>query len=240
MSLFLFDIDSTLLKDGGAAGTAFGLAFEHLFGCPPEHTDKYGKTDPVIAQEVAIATIGRQLSTAETTALHTRYLELLPDQMCRTQHFHLFDGAESLCEALFSDPHNLLGIQTGNLEACAWLKLAKANFDRYFKFGGFGSDADDRATIIRTAISRSAGFRTPATDDRTMFVIGDTPFDIIAGNLNNAITIGVATGKNSTGELREAGAAAVVESLRDTNAMLSLIKELQTARMRFPSKGARD
>jgi phosphoglycolate phosphatase-like HAD superfamily hydrolase len=48
----------------------------------------------------------------------------------------------------------------------------------------------------------------PAADD--VFVIGDTPRDIVAGREAGFLTVGVATGKYSKAELAESGATVVI------------------------------
>jgi phosphoglycolate phosphatase len=40
----------------------------------------------------------------------------------------------------------LLGLVTGNVEAAAHIKLHRARLNRYFSFGGYGSDSTDRGS----------------------------------------------------------------------------------------------
>lgn len=119
MKMVLFDIDSSLLKDGGASTASFGRAFKEMFSAAPVSIDKYGKTDPVIARETAIATIGRDLTLNEDSSLHARYAELLPDYLEKSGSFSAMKGAYELCTWIYSNPVYLPGIPTGNLELCA-------------------------------------------------------------------------------------------------------------------------
>jgi phosphoglycolate phosphatase-like HAD superfamily hydrolase len=48
-----------------------------------------------------------------------------------------------------------------------------------------------------------------------VFVIGDTPRDIAAGREAGFTTIGVATGKFTSGQLKETGATAVLEDFEN-------------------------
>ena len=48
----------------------------------------------------------------------------------------------------------LLGITSGAVEAAAHIKLARAGFNRYFPFGGYGSDSADRVELTKKAIER--------------------------------------------------------------------------------------
>ncbi|NUT46827.1 MAG: HAD family hydrolase, partial [Saccharothrix sp.] len=52
-------------------------------------------------------------------------------------------------------------------------------------------------------------------------VIGDTPHDVDAALHHGAVAIGVATGRSSGAELREAGAHVVLDDLSDTGALLT-------------------
>jgi phosphoglycolate phosphatase-like HAD superfamily hydrolase len=213
MNLILFDIDSTLLHDGGASGAAFERAFEEIFSVVPEKVAKYGRTDPSIARETALITIGRELTEDELSRLNERYINLLPIYLKESKKFRIFDGVFELCETLKMNNSNFIGLQTGNLEVCAWEKLKKAGLDKYFHFGGFGSDSPDRTELVRIAVERGLSASGKTADFVNVFVVGDSPFDIAAGNLNGAFTIGVTTGRNSADELADANASVVVNSL---------------------------
>ena len=224
MKIVLFDIDSTLLRDAGASSAAFDFAFAEMFGRTPAPLDRHGRTDPFIARHIALSTIGRELGREEDVALHARYVELLPECLDKSAGFRVLPGARELCEVLAADGSFVLGLQTGNLEPCAWAKVKRAGLDAYFSFGAFASDAEDRSHIVRTAIRRgreSAGVPVAASD---VFVLGDSLNDIAAGNDNGAFAIGVATGKSSPDELIAAGAGLVVSDLRETSAMYKVLK----------------
>ena len=48
----------------------------------------------------------------------------------------------------------MLGLTTGNVEEAAHIKLARPNLNRYFAFGGYGSDSPDRTELTRMALER--------------------------------------------------------------------------------------
>ena len=52
-------------------------------------------------------------------------------------------------------------------------------------------------------------------DSSNTVIIGDTPKDVAAGHANAVYVVGVASGKSTTEELRDAGADAVIPSLRE-------------------------
>jgi phosphoglycolate phosphatase-like HAD superfamily hydrolase len=113
-----------------------------------------------------------------------------------------------LCKAGF-----LLGITTGAVEAAAHIKLARGNLNRFFSFGGYGSDSADRGELTRKAIERAGEILGSAVDSQRVLVLGDTPNDIAAAHAAGAIGVGVASGHYGQDELRGAGADYVLGSL---------------------------
>ena len=223
MKLILFDIDSTLLRDGGAAQGAFNQAFVEQFGTTPGYIDKYGKTDLNIAQETARVTLNRDFSQEEFRLLHERYCELYPPYLTQSSEFRLCPGVMELCRNLYSDRSCILGIQTGNFEVQAKAKLEKAALTPFFRFGGYGSDCPDRAELIKITIDRGmqvAGRNVPKS---AIFVIGDSVHDVRAGKNNGVFSIGVTTGANSEEELFAAGADAVVKDLTEESGIFKII-----------------
>lgn len=223
----LFDIDGALLDDGGAAGASFNSAFMEIFSVHPKEVYKHGKTDPLISKEIGHATLGRDLTEEEIAVLDKRYTELLPYYLEEKDSLRVFPGVERILQKLRLKARCSLGLQTGNLEPCAHAKLAKANIAEYFTFGGFGSDSGERADIIKVAIQRGSANTGYSPEKDFVFVIGDSPFDMNAGNKNEAITIGVATGRSSVEELKSAGAAAVLQSFEEIDCIEDFVEELR-------------
>ena len=104
----------------------------------------------------------------------------------------------------------MLGLATGNLETGARIKLDRGGLNRYFSFGGFGSDSEDRAELVRKAAKKAAHKKGESILPSDIFVIGDTNLDIEAGKRAGFKTIGVATGNYSLEELLSAGAGLAV------------------------------
>jgi hypothetical protein len=50
----------------------------------------------------------------------------------------------------------LLGLVTGNVEAAAHIKLHRARLNRFFSYGGYGSDSTDRGELTRAALKRAS------------------------------------------------------------------------------------
>jgi phosphoglycolate phosphatase-like HAD superfamily hydrolase len=106
-----------------------------------------------------------------------------------------------------------VGLITGNTEPAAHIKLARADLNRFFAFGGYGSDADHRVDVCRTALDRAAKVAGEGFDRGDSIAVGDTPLDVEAGHGAGIRVTAVATGEYGIDELRAAGADWTVETL---------------------------
>jgi phosphoglycolate phosphatase len=212
----LFDIDGTLLVTGGAGGTAWQRAFEELYGVEAnvaERTDA-GMTDPEIAAIVFRETVGREGTPEERSKAIGCYLKHLPDAVADSPGYRVMPGIEALLDRLIDGGH-LLGLVTGNIEAAAHIKLARAGFNRFFSFGGYGSDSADRTEVTRTALERGELVSGGALTDGACIAVGDTPRDVAAGHGAGLRVVGVATGRYSVEELELAGADWAITQVSD-------------------------
>jgi phosphoglycolate phosphatase-like HAD superfamily hydrolase len=207
--IFLFDIDGTLVATDGAGRRAFERALLEVLGLAAglRAVQLDGKTDPLILDE-ACAAAGRPAPTAdERAAVLTAYLAHLPAEMARCR-YQILPGVERALDHLEARGV-AIGLQTGNVEGGARCKLERGDLWRRFRFGGYGSDAHERAELVRIAITR--GRHHLATDE--VWVIGDTPRDVAAAHAAGARAIGVATGAYDFDALERAGADVVLETL---------------------------
>jgi phosphoglycolate phosphatase len=203
----LFDIDGTLLVTGGAGGAAWQRAFEQLYGVEAnvaDHTDA-GMTDPEIVKIVFREVIGREGSAEERARTIAAYLKHLPDTVAESGGYRTMPGVEVLLDRLI-DGGCLLGLVTGNVEAAAHIKLARAGLNRFFSFGGYGSDSSDRTEVTRSALGRAELVSGDALADGACIAVGDTPRDVSAGHGAGLRVAGVATGSYDVEQLRAAGA----------------------------------
>ena len=210
----LFDIDGTLLVTGGAGAVAWQRAFEELHGVEAdiaEHTDA-GMTDPEIAAIVFREVIGREGTQEERAKAIGCYLKHLPNAVAESAGYRVMPGAEELLERLINDGL-LLGLVTGNIEAAAHIKLARGHLNRFFSFGGYGSDSADRTEVTKTALKRGALVSGGTLADGACIAVGDTPRDVKAGHSAGIKVVGVATGSYEANQLKKAGADWAIESL---------------------------
>jgi phosphoglycolate phosphatase len=212
----LFDIDGTLISTGGAGARSWRWAFDTLYGVPADigAFSEDGMTDPDVARGTFVGAIGREPTDREVARLLAAYLERLPHEIETSEHYRVLPGAERLLRRLSHDGC-LLGVVTGALEAAAHFKLARGGLNRFFAFGGYGSDSADRGELTRRAIERASAIVGRPIDPAGVSVVGDTPNDVAAAHAAGAVAVGVATGRYTVDELRTAGADVTLRSLED-------------------------
>jgi phosphoglycolate phosphatase-like HAD superfamily hydrolase len=150
-------------------------------------------------------------------------------ELASAGNYRVLDGVEALLPVLAARPDVFLALGTGNLEAGARLKLERSGLNSYFAIGGFGSDAEDRAEVLRIGVRRAEEKAGRRFDPRDVFVVGDTPHDVAAGRALGAVTVAVGSGHASREELLAAGPDHFLVSLADKEAFLGLLSEPVTA-----------
>src|SRR5580658_351109 len=173
----LFDIDETLVHTGGAGARSWKAAFEKLYGIPAdigEHSSA-GETDPQVAKATFSAVVGREPTDDELDRLYVEYLLHLADDILTAEQYRVLPGAETTLRALGA-AGVMLGLVSGAMEGAARTKLIPANLNRFFIFGGYGSDSPDRAELTQLAIDKAARLHHQLTPSQ-VFVVGDTPRD---------------------------------------------------------------
>ena len=158
--------------------------------------------------------IGRDGSEAERAEAIAGYLSHLEDAVNESSGYRVMPGIEELLPRLV-EQGVLLGIVTGNIEAAAHIKLARADLNHFFAFGGYGSDSRDRTELTRKALERGGTVAGSPLDLAATIAVGDTPRDVKAGHGAGIRVVGVATGSYSVEELNEAGADWALADVRD-------------------------
>lgn len=218
----LFDIDGTLVDTHGKGREAFIRGLAKVTGERDElaYLSFAGNTDRNVLDQVMAA---RKLDFGEAeirrvfAGIAGELRELLAEQPARE-----IAGAGQLLARL-AEANVSLGLVTGNIRECAYLKLESAGFDQYFGFGGFGDEHPERDRIARSALAaaREAGVEP---DPEATCLVGDTPFDVAAGRALGIPVVGVATGKFEAESLRAAGADLVLNDYSDLDGLLGWLK----------------
>ena len=217
MKLVLFDIDGTLITDGGAARAAFTAALEAVYGYRGDAHgyDFSGRTDPQIARMILRdAGISDREIDQSMPQLWEHYLR---DLKPRSREL---PGIRALLEQLQSKV--TLALLTGNIEPGARLKLAAPNLNPFFPFGAFGSDAEQREELPPIAIERAAA-RGQQFRGRDVVIIGDSIYDIRCGVPHSATTIAIASGKTPAEKLLAEKPDHFFPTAEDTEAVLAAI-----------------
>ncbi len=222
-TVVLFDIDGTLLDMRGAGRKSFVCALESVFGWRDEiaYVNFAGNTDLNVLQQVA----AHHQTTLKDDQVR-RFFAQVPlelEQTAREADLIIYPGVRELLEILSAREQVLLGLVTGNIAACARVKLRQFDLHNHFVLGAFGDEYADRNRIAQHALEKVQRHLGSADSIRSLFLIGDTPYDIAAARSIGAVAIAVATGKYDSATLRAAGADHVLPNLADTAAVLRLL-----------------
>jgi phosphoglycolate phosphatase len=212
----LFDIDGTLLVTGGAGADSWREAFQELYDIPADigqFTDA-GMTDPEVGRKTFEAVLHRKPERKEFTRLLERRLHYLHQTVADSADYHVLPGVEDLLPRLIEEGH-LLGLVTGNVEAAAHVKLHRAALNRFFSFGGYGSDSTDRGELTRIALKRASLVYGEDLAPEQAITVGDTPHDVEGAHAAGLACLGVGSHHFSAEQLRDAGADYAVSSLEE-------------------------
>jgi phosphoglycolate phosphatase len=212
----LFDIDGTLIATGGAGAASWRLAFDELYGIPADigqFTDA-GLTDPEVGRKTFEGVLKREPERKEFTRLLERRLHYLHATVEESKDYRVMPGAEELLPKLIDDGY-LLGLVTGNVEAAAHIKLHRAKLNRFFSFGGYGSDATDRGELTKIALKRASLVYGEEVTAAQALVVGDTPHDVEGAHAAGIECVGVGAYHFTADQLREAGADFAIDSLAE-------------------------
>ena len=222
-TLVLWDIDLTLIDARGVSRAWYRTAFRAATGLDLVHLPSFaGRTERAITLDILAAhDVG---STDEVVArLHAELIDVaMRERHLLPSHGHVLPGASAAVKALAGRADVVQSLVTGNLVEIARYKLAAFGLDEHldFEIGGYGSVSEHRPALVLEAVRLAT-----AKHDREFrpVVIGDTPHDVDAALHHGAVAIGVATGRSSAEDLRDAGAHVVLDDLSNTAAVLTAV-----------------
>jgi phosphoglycolate phosphatase-like HAD superfamily hydrolase len=162
-------------------------------------------TDPEITEIIFNEVIGREGTADEHAEVVEKYLTYMPDAVAESEGYEVKPGIAEILPRL-AEEGIVQGVVTGNVEPAARIKLARGGLDKYFTFGGYGSDDRDRVKLTERAIERGGEAVGTPLDPAATISVGDTPRDVTAGHGAGIRVVGVATGAYSVAEQEEAGA----------------------------------
>lgn len=221
--LLLFDIDGTLLTSGGAGEKAFDEAMSERFGVRGALRDIVlaGATDARIARSM-LEHSGIAATAENVAALLDSYVHHLRLRV-PLHEGRLMPGILSLLDCLKGREDCILALLTGNLARGAEIKLAHYGVWKYFEFGAFADDHQDRNELGKFARARALERHGVEFPPEHIYVIGDTPRDIECGMAFGAKTVGIATGNYSRRELADCIPDFLFDDFSDTEAVMQAL-----------------
>jgi len=232
--LVLFDIDGTLLTSNGAGARAMEEAGRSLFGeaFTSEGVAFSGRLDPLIIRDLAAAN-GVAIGIEALIDFRRVYAERLIASL-ENEPATALEGAAALVEAVAGSGDASAGLLTGNFPETGTAKLRSAGLDlEAFEVCVWGDDSPHeephRDHLPAVARKRRLEQRGDELDGDRVVIVGDTPHDVRCARAHGHRSLGVATGRFSEGELREAGATLVAADLRETAALASWVLGVEDA-----------
>lgn len=223
--LVLFDIDGTLITDGGAAREAFADTLAAVYGYDGDvgQYDFSGRTDPqitfMVLRDHGLTDVEIEQGLPE---LWRRYVIAL-ERNATPQRVRALAGIEPLLQRLSAMKHVTIALLTGNIERGARLKLEAPGLNHYFGFGAFGSDSADREQLPPIAVERASQIDGYRFEGQDVVIIGDSIYDVRCGAPYDATTIAVASGKTPAGKLRAENPRHFFETAEDLEGIVAAI-----------------
>lgn len=182
-----------------------------------------GSTDRMILKKF-IEKSGLQVDDIEATidGVLKRYLQYLDEKMNSPEQVKILAGVKELLDRLENDDRASLGLVTGNIRDGAYAKLRLANLQNFFPVGAFGDDALDRNKLPPIAVQRAESFYQTRFSEDTIWIIGDSPKDILCAKANQLRSLAVASGWHTTEELSPHQPDILLRNLAETDNVIKI------------------
>jgi phosphoglycolate phosphatase len=217
--LVLWDVDLTLVDLRGLGASWYSQALREVASTELTEFPSFpGRTERAITKEL-LRVHGVEPSDEIVSRMFEALVEIAgAESGSLAERGHALPGTHEVLAALREEPAVVQSLITGNLAPVARHKLAAFGLDEHLDLaiGGYGQLSEQRADLVAAAIGNAADKHGVAFADDAVIVVGDTPADIEGARAHRALAVGVATGRNSAGELRDAGADLVFDDLSDT------------------------
>jgi HAD superfamily hydrolase (TIGR01509 family) len=207
----ILDMDGTLLDSFNAHVTAWERVLDDrgVNHTREEILAPFGKPTPVIAS-ILFATDDQDLIQSITRSKARYFIEQIPS-------IELFPGTRAVLEALHA----------GEKKMCIASSSPNITIETTISELGLGSLIDAFVGLNDVTSSKPDPemiFKSAARlhlDPADCIVIGDTIYDIQAGNAAGCFSIGVLTGNSTRGLMEQAGAGAVLDAFAKLQEYLS-------------------
>jgi len=232
IQLVLWNIDLTLLDVTKVTRVAYAEAFAAVTGRPLiQLPQMVGYTEP----EIFFDALGRNgvslradgdseqlllpFGAEFATCLAARRDQLTTDGT-------LMPGAAEVLAAVAGLKGVVQSVLTGSSRPNAALKLRAFGLDRYLDLAvaGFaGSEAYPKGALLRATRLRAEEKYKVSFAEKATIYIADSPRDVEAAKIGDALSVAVASGRASAAELRNAGADLVLPDLTNPAPLIALL-----------------
>ena len=204
-----FDLDGTLTDSGEGIFNCAELALRH-FGLPiPTRQEMRVFVGPPLRE--TFAKFGVPADGIETA------LEVYRSRYNTVGLFENtpYPGIRELLERLKADGHRLF-VATSKPESMAVRILEKFDLARFFDIicgATFDKSRDSKEAVIAYLLEQTG-------DPSQAVMVGDTAYDVIGAKAHGIPTVGVAWGYGKVEDMRNAGAAAIANSMEELYELL--------------------
>ncbi|MBN1996401.1 HAD hydrolase-like protein [candidate division KSB1 bacterium] len=221
MKVLLFDIDGTLVLSGGAGLRAMNEAFFRVFGVRDAlvNINLAGRTDTSIIKD-AMQVFNIQFDDKKIEFFKQEYFELVKHEILVPGNGRrIMPGVKALLEQLsnISDVH--MGLLTGNWETSGRVKLDFFDLGKYFNFGAFSDDSEWRDQLLPFAVKRFERLTGLLPEKSDIYVIGDTPADIMCAKPWQAVSVAVGASHYSVEDLKKYQPDFIFQDLTDESVL---------------------
>jgi phosphoglycolate phosphatase-like HAD superfamily hydrolase len=233
--LVLWNIGSTLLDVARVNRAAYAEAFRAVTGRPLVQVPQMaGRTDSeTFFEALAVNATGPSPGDPVGEELLGKFVAQLAVAFrarrdLLTTQGRFMPGAQEAVIAVWRLPGLVQTVVTGSIRPNAIEVLRAFGLERYLdtEIGEFGSEVYPKGAMLLNARGRAAEkYRAGFTEHTTVY-IADSARDVEAARIGGARSIGVASGRSSAGELRDAGADMVLDDLADTAAVVAAVDRL--------------
>jgi phosphoglycolate phosphatase-like HAD superfamily hydrolase len=233
--LVLWNIGLTLLDVARVNRAAYAEAFRAVTGRPLVQVPQMaGRTDSEIFFEaLAVNANGPRPGDPAGEELLGRFAAQLAVAFrarrdLLTTQGQLMPGALEAVTGVWRLPGLVQTVVTGAIRPNAIEVLRAFGLERYLdtEIGGFGSGVYPKGAMLLNARGRAAEKYRAAFTEHTTVYIADSTRDVEAARIGGARSIGVASGRSSAGELRDAGADLVLDDLAGAGAVAAAVERL--------------
>ncbi len=224
--LVLWDIDHTLVDFTELGSAWYATAFTAATGATL-------RVNPVFGGRTELATTTDLLTAngfeAAPETIEALFKALVAESERAAHRFpveaRVLPGAAEALTAFAGHDGVVQTLVTGNLPEISRHKLVAFGLQEHLdlEIGGYGTLSVHRPDLVPHAMGLAAAKHGTEFDADEVVVIGDTPNDVKAALDNGAVSVAVATGHFSAGELSAAGAHTVLPDLADTDAVRAAV-----------------